>query len=159
MEPRCDEFSKTAKIAFSLIAIAVVMIMVMSITCVLKAKTIKVLLFIKCSWSFGRRLETHGREQDVFVVYYHDGPDADFVLQELLPLLDRYDITTATEDCFALGTFFTHHVLYTTSLVKTSTQLQLADSSVSQPLGTGGRDNVKKFDHNEFLLHHLTCKR
>ena len=121
VEPRCDEFSRTAKITFSVIAIVMVMIVTMSIACVLKAKTIKVLLFIKCNWSFGRRLEIHGRDHDVFVVYHHDGPDVDLVLQELLPLLDQYDITAATEDCFELGTFFVHQVLYTTSSDKTNT--------------------------------------
>ena len=105
MEPRCDAFSRTAKITFSVIGIIILMIVIISITCALNAKAIKVLLFIKFNWSFGRRLEIHGRENDVFVVYHHDGQDADFVLQELLPLLDRYDITAATEDCFALGTF------------------------------------------------------
>ena len=104
-DPRCDAFSKTANITFSVIGIVILAIVVISIACALNAKAIKVLLFIKFNWSFGRRLEIHGREHDVFVVYHHDGPAADFVLHELLPLLDRYDITAATEDCFALGTF------------------------------------------------------
>ena len=81
------------------------MIMVITIACVLKAKAIKVLLFIKCNWSFGRRLEIHGRDHDVFVVYCHAGPDEDFVLQQLLPLLEQHNITATTEDCFALGAF------------------------------------------------------
>ena len=104
MEARCDAFSKAAKITFSVIGIVILMIVVITIACVLKAKAIKVLLFIKFNLSFGRRLEIHGREHDVFVVYHHDGPEADFVLQELLPLLDRYNIMAATEDHFALGT-------------------------------------------------------
>ena len=114
VEPRCDAFSKTAKITFSIIAIVVIVtIILITIACVLNAKAIKVLLFIKCNWSFGRRLEIHGRDHDVFVVYHHNGADADFVLWKLLPLLDQYDITATTEDCFSLGMFLYEGFVHT----------------------------------------------
>ena len=77
-----------------------VTIIVFFIAC---SKRIKVALYIKFDWSFGQRLEIHGREYDIFVVYNHDGQDATFVDTELLPLLEKHDITAATEDYFALG--------------------------------------------------------
>ena len=71
--------------------------------CCLNAKSIKVALFIKFNLSFGQRLEIHDRKYDVFVLYNHDSDDQLFVLDQILPLLDKHHLNHATEDSFELG--------------------------------------------------------
>ena len=58
---------------------------------------------MKFNWSFGQRLEIHDRKYDVFVLYNHDSDDNSFVLDEILPLLDKHHLNHVTEDSFELG--------------------------------------------------------
>ena len=58
---------------------------------------------MKYNWSFGQRIEVHGRKNDVFIIYNHGATDSKFVENEVLPLLEERKITAATEDCFTPG--------------------------------------------------------
>ena len=74
------------------------------IACCCFTTKIKVSLFMNFNLSFGRRLEIHNRKYEVFIVYSHDSPDEDsFVLTEIMPLLEKNDLSVATEDSFTPG--------------------------------------------------------
>ena len=71
--------------------------------CCLKTK-IKISLFMKFNLSFGQCLVVHNRLYDVFVVYNQDSVDDEsFVIRQIMPLLENYDLSFATEDSFTPG--------------------------------------------------------
>ena len=87
-------------VIITLIAISIVVII---ITCCLNANSIKLVLFMKFNLSFGQRLEVHGRQHDVFVLYNNESDDQFFVLDEILPLLKKHHLDYVIEDSFELG--------------------------------------------------------
>ena len=46
--------------------------------------------------------QTDGQHYDVFIVYNHDH-DEEFLLNDVQPLLDDYDVTYVTQDCWIPG--------------------------------------------------------
>lgn len=39
----------------------------------------------------------------MFIVYVHDSPDAEFVENEVVPLMAQHNLNVKTEDCFTIG--------------------------------------------------------
>ena len=85
------------------VVLAVVFIaLVLSLSCCLCARRIKVVMFMKFGVSFGQRLEMHGKRFDVFVIYDHDA-DGLFVESELISVFEDHKLKVANQEQTTLG--------------------------------------------------------
>ena len=49
-----------------------------------------------------KMLQTDGQQYDVYIVYNHNHDEA-FLQDDVVPLLERHDVTYVTEDCWVPG--------------------------------------------------------
>ena len=56
-KPNCAAFSDTAIALFVGVGVSVIIIVMVSVACCLNKKKIRVILYMKCRWSFGNKLQ------------------------------------------------------------------------------------------------------
>ena len=53
-------------------------------------------------WTVPELFQSDGQQNDVFIVYNHDH-DETFLREEIVPLLEHYEVASITEDCWIPG--------------------------------------------------------